>query len=347
MKEPTRILVVRPDRIGDFVLTVPSVEALRRAYPGARIDALLSPRVAPLAGMVKGLDSVLRDPGGFWPLVKGIRSGRFDTAVFPYGSIRTVAAAAAGGIRRRIGNGYRSYAPLLTDRVRLRRAHPKIHEVDYCLRLLGPLAVPVPHRPEPRLALPESVRQEGRRVLDRTAGEGARVILVHPGGGGSAGRPAPETFARYAGALAAPGGDPPLSGSAVLVSTGPGEETLARKVANACGGTVLPPVGDVLAFAGVLAGVDLVMAASTGPLHLAAALGTAVIGFYPWRANQASDRWGPRGARARALSPDREGCEECRSGLCAKPVCFERVSDAAVREAARALTRGKPPFGQS
>src|SRR5690606_9462974 len=84
-----RILVARPDRIGDVVLSTPTLRALRNAYPRARITVAVRSLVAPL---LVGLDSVdellLFDPekehagiGGFFRLVERIRSGRFDVAV--------------------------------------------------------------------------------------------------------------------------------------------------------------------------------------------------------------------------------------------------------------------------
>lgn len=55
----SRILVMRIDRLGDFVLSMPLVDNLRRAYPEVKIEVLVRPYLAELAGMVKGIDNVI------------------------------------------------------------------------------------------------------------------------------------------------------------------------------------------------------------------------------------------------------------------------------------------------
>ena len=327
---PRRILVVRPDRIGDVVLTTPLVEALRAAYPEARVEALLAPRVAPLAAAIPGLDGALEDPGEFFLLAGRLRDRGYDLAVFPYGSHRHVGAAALARIPRRVGNGLRPYAALLTDRVRVHRSRPPLHEVDYCLRLLEPLGIEPSTAPRPRLAATGSARLAARTLLTARGLDPGGFVLVHPGGGGSAGRPSPETFRKLA--LAAR--DAALPGAPLWVSAGPGEERLARGV----GGRLLPPIEDLLVYLALAGMAGLYLAGSTGPLHLAAAAGAPALGFYPWKASQTAARWGPRGARALALSPPPEACPHCRAGTCTASACFERIPPEAVAAAARQVT---------
>lgn len=322
---PARLLVIRPDRLGDVVLTLPAVRTLRVAHPHAHLALLLAPGVAPLAPALADVDEVLVDPGGLFPLAGRLRDGRYDLALFPYGSARHVAAARLAGIRRRVGNGLRPYSLLLTDRVRVHRSRPPLHEVEYCRRLLEPLGIPAAPPPVPSLELPGAVRD---RAGDLVGPE--PFVVVHPGGGGSAGRPSPRRF----GELARAARDAALPGTRILVSAGPGEEGQAREAAEAAGGELLPRAPDVLALAGLLSHASLVLAGSTGPLHLAAAAGAPVVGFYPRKASQTVERWGPQGLSSRAITPEVGGCEDCRAATCQAPACFERVPEDAVAAAA-------------
>lgn len=332
MKNPRRVLVVRPDRIGDVVLTAPAIDALRHAWPRARVDLLLAPRVAPL-GEALDVDATVVDPGGLFALAGRLRDGGYDLAVFPYGDARVAAAAALAGIPRRVGNGLRPYSLMLTDRVRLHRSRPPLHEVDYCLRLLAPLGIDPAWEGPPRVTPPLEARAWARD-FERELGLEAPWVLLHPGGGGSAGRPDPETFGRFAAATAA------ATGASVVLTAGPGEEALAARAAATSGGRVLPPVPDLLRLAALLERSQVVLAGSTGPLHLAAAVGAAVVGLYPHKASQAIRRWGPQGPAATALAPPPQGCGDCEAATCARPQCFARLAPGAVAQAAReVLTR--------
>jgi len=63
---PQKILVVRNDKLGDFMLTCPTFALLREALPAARIDALVQDYTAPMAERFAGIDTVIRDPGPGW-----------------------------------------------------------------------------------------------------------------------------------------------------------------------------------------------------------------------------------------------------------------------------------------
>lgn len=327
--------MVRSDRIGDLVLTLPLIEVLARSELGGTrrvvVEALLAPGPAPLAPSIPHLGECLVDPGDLLGLAGRLRDRAYDLAILPYASARLAAATWLAGIPRRIGNGLRLYSPLFTDRVRLHRSRPPIHEADYCLGLLGPLGLSPERPPLPRLVPPTETSERARGLLSE-AGLGDReLVVVHPGGGGSAGRPSPEDFARFA-RIARDAAHP---GATLCVSHGPGEEALAEETRSACEGLLLPPAPDVAVYQAMLARSALFLAGSTGPLHLAAASGVPTLGFYPWKASQTATRWAPRGERTATLSPPREGCRDCEEGRCTAPACFARISPEEVARQAR------------
>jgi len=288
-----RILVLRNDRIGDLVLALPLMQALHEA--GAAVGVLASPYAAPLlqgdprvaALLVDGPDAAGR-----------IAAGRFDTALVLWAGWRNAWLAWRAGIPQRLGPTARPFSPLFTRRLPLRRSAGWDHEsalnfaFGEALGLQGPC-------PAPRLALPAEAARAAAGWLRAKGPRGkGPLAALHPGSRGSA-QPWPvERFAKLGLELRR------RHGARLLVTGGPGDEAAAADCAALLGpGTPVCLGLDLPAFAALLGRADLFVAGSTGPLHLAAAQGTTVLGLYaPLRA-MAPLRWGPRGSRRAVLSP--------------------------------------------
>ena len=138
-----RILVVRTDCIGDVVLSLPVVTALRRAYPGAYLAMLVHPGIRGIVEHHPDLDGVLWDGAGetgfrgFFRLLGEIRRGKFDVALLLHPTLRLAVVLALAGIPVRVGTGYRFYAFLFNRRVWEHRKDSRRHEVEYNLSLAG------------------------------------------------------------------------------------------------------------------------------------------------------------------------------------------------------------------
>ena len=141
---PSRILLVRTDRIGDTLLTLPAVNALRQKFPDAFIAFLCQPYTEPMVRRINGLDQVLtyenegKHQGfqGLELLSKELRSYQFDFSVVFFPRASLIWALWRSGIPRRIGTGFRWYSFLLTDRVMEHRSECLKHEADYNLSLI-------------------------------------------------------------------------------------------------------------------------------------------------------------------------------------------------------------------
>jgi heptosyltransferase III len=153
--------------------------------------------------------------------------------------------------------------------------------------------------------------------------------VIHPGSGGSARDWPLERFGDLGRMIAT------KYGVRVLVTGGEREHEATALVAeragagaiSLCGALTLPELAALYARAAV------VIANSTGPLHLAAALGTAVVGIYPQLTAMSPARWGPYTDRKRVLVPDAPAdCRLCRKGercACIESITREQVYDAA------------------
>jgi ADP-heptose:LPS heptosyltransferase len=150
---------------------------------------------------------------------------------------------------------------------------------------------------------------------------GAAFAVVHPGSGGSARDWPPERFASLAGSLAG-------EGVMVLVTGSAAERPLVDRVISTCGSGVIGAAGvfDLHELAAMLSACSLFVGNSSGPLHLAVAMGTPVVGLYPQIPEIGPRRWGPYAELARVIVPDRPAtCRECRGRGARKCACMETI----------------------
>jgi lipopolysaccharide heptosyltransferase I len=279
-------LIVRLGALGDIVHALPLAAALRAASPGARIDWLVDVRHRAILDRVDGLSTILpidtrrmRGATGVPAVVRALRAARYDVAIDAQGLVKSALLARLAGAGRVLG----------FDRAHLREplarwmydgtaAPAGPHVLDKAAALaaaLGAQASP------PRFALrpPASdVAARARAVLGVAADR--PFAALNPGAAWPNKRWPADRFGALAQHLHA------RHGWASIVTWGPGEESLAAAVvaaANAGGGDAVaaaaPPtdLGELLA---LLAAAGLVVAGDTGPLHLAGALGTPVVGLY-------------------------------------------------------------------
>lgn len=282
-----RILLVRSDRLGDVLLATPMATALRRHVPDAWIAWLTGPYAAPLLEHNPDVNEVIVDEGGpAGALARRLRAGRYDVAVLASLTPRHAWATWRAGVPRRVGPLKSAWAALLSQPMRQRRSRARLHEADQNLELLRPLGVPFRRLPT-RLELTEAERAAGVQALEALGCGGARrpLVVLHPGGGGSAPQWPPELYLELGRRLV-------CAGAAVLVTAGPGECFEAG--AASAGLRFLPPGSvSVRELAGLLSPAALVVTNSTGPLHMAVALEVPTVSVYPGIGSAQAFRWGP------------------------------------------------------
>ncbi len=308
-----RIAVLRANSIGDFVLTLPALAALRSAYPSAEItllgDAwhpdLLAGRpgpwdrvevVPPYAG-VRGNDSASHSSQEVQGFFTEQRSRRYDLAVQLHGGgansnpfVEALGAGLTVGLRDRD-------APPLDRWLRYRHYQHEVHRFLEVVSLIG--AVPVGF--EPQLAVTRDDRIAAAAVLPR----GRPLVALHPGANDPRRRWPGENFAQVADVVAARGA------SVVVIGHGWADARAAEEIIRAAGREVTDLVGKLTLAGtiGVLAASRLVVANDSGPRHLAAAVGTPTVGVYWWR-NLLNT--GPlTAARHRVVVSARSTCPSC------------------------------------
>lgn len=315
MTAPRAIALVKLSALGDVVHATPVVEALADAFPAARLTWVVERRAAALLHDHPRLADIITLDTRGWrqvrtpsaartlartlrELLQRLRGARFDVAVDLQGLAKSGVVTAATGAPLRIGFASGFQRERLNALFTNRRVAPPPsarHVVEQYLALLEPLGV-TPRRVVFRLPCREAA--EGR-VDEFFAAAGlkphARLVVLNPGAGQAAKRWPVERFAELAARLTGE------ASARVLVLWGPGEQAAARTIGTAPGVVLAPPT-DLDTLVAVVRRASLVVAADTGPLHVAAAVGAPCVGLY---GPTSAVRNGPYGTGHRTLSaPD-------------------------------------------
>ncbi len=314
----TKIAIVKLSSLGDVIHAIPVARALRRARPGIHLAWIVEAREYALLKDHPDLDTVVpvdtrlwrrlvRRPSGVREVLgkvgrlRGrIRAARFDVALDLQGLIKSGLLTAYTGAPLRIGftaDHCREGLNCLFTNRRVRPPATAVHVVDQNLALLGPLGVaPGPvefHVPIPARALlrmDDFLGEQGVKSRDL-------LVAVNPGAGRVSKQWPVAHFRRLVDRLAQ---EPDVR---ILVLWGPDEAHMARQIRDGSSvRVILAPPTDLHELAALLKRSALMVANDTGPLHLAAALGTPSLGLFgPTRA----ERNGPYGPHGRGLqSPD-------------------------------------------
>jgi len=291
-----RILVVRNDRFGEFLLNIPAIRALKEVFSSAAICAAVNPDVASLAARVPYIGEIIEWAGSArhtagekLRLLKRLKEKRFDLSVILNPSKEFHIYSFLAGIPCRVGYD-RKWGFLLTHRLRDEKSAGKKHEVEYNLDLVG-LAGAKTADKRLSLTLENDIIINSIRELSLEGPE--RLIALHPWTSDSIKQWPLENFLLLAKYLSS------RFGSFKIVIIG-GKENLKRSSALFSGlnDNIVNLTGktSLVQLAAVLKKCSLLISGDSGPVHLAAAVGTPVLAIFrndiPGKSPQ---RWGPWG----------------------------------------------------
>jgi ADP-heptose:LPS heptosyltransferase len=308
-----KIAVLRANALGDYLFCLPALEALRAAYPSAEIVLLGAPWhhrfltgrpgpvdrvlvVPPMAGVRDALpdDPAPADRATF---IAKARAERFDLAVQMHGGGRNTNPLVAA-LGARVTAGLRANdAPPLDRWVRYVYYQPEVFRYLEVAALVGADAVGY----EPRLTPTPADVSESVSVVG--SADNMRVAL-HPGATDPRRRWPPQRFAAVGDAAAAEGAE-------VIITGTPAEASIVDDVRDAMRAPARPLVGalSIGGLAATYARCTVVVSNDTGPLHLAAAVGTPAVGLF-WVGNLINGANVTRG-RYRPIPSWTIHCPEC------------------------------------
>ena len=334
-----RFLIYRADRVGDVVLTLPVVGLIRNTFPGAEITFFLRSYTRELVAEYPGVSGViLADRNGrvrpFDDLLLDVRQGGFDAAVHVFPRPAQAWLSYRAKIPVRVGTAFRWYSWLYNRWVWDHRKTGDLHEAVYNIRLLRKLGVSVPDSVRPSLHVPAAYRQAALNTARRLGIlENDRVVALHPGSGGSARDWDPSQFSQLSRELSAKGFRPVITGAQE-------ERQLVEQVVAGSNGSAVAAAGafSLMELAAFLQSCSVVVSNSTGPMHIAAAVGTPLVGLFPPIAAASARRWGPLGDRTMTFTPDAAKCPLCKGGDCQSNVCMRQITVTEVLGAVETLT---------
>ncbi len=352
-QDARKLLCIRLDTMGDVLMSGPAMDALRHSLPGASLTLLTSLSGAAIARMMPQVDGVIvyeapwmkatapRASGApDLEMAAALRRRRFDAAViFTVYSQNPLPAAFLchlAGIPLRLAHCRENPYQLLTSWVRETEPEGGVrHEVRRQLDLVKSVGCETPDE-RMRLCVPAAVRERVRLRLGRMGiGPGSRWVMVHPGATAASRRYPPEGFAEVARALVERG--------CRVVFTGVWQEReLVESIRAAAGaGTVsLAGVLNLEELTALVSLAPLLVSNNTGPVHIAAALGTPVVDIYALTNPQHTPWMTPQ----RVLTHD-VPCKYCYQSMCpaGHHECLRGIPPAAVVQAAEDLMAETAP----
>lgn len=280
---PRRILLLRLERIGDLLMTLDAIDDVRRAVPSARLDLVVGSWNAELAGRIRGVDHVetldaawlARGSAGV-PLhrllrhARGWRTRRYDLAINFEPDIRGNLLLAAARAPMTAGFASGGGGALLDVALPY---DPRAHTTANARRLVAALLDVPPSGGSARL---EITVEERRAAARRLAGRRAPLIGLHVSGGRAVKQWDPQRFAALASRLVRTRG-------ATIVLTGSAEDRpMVNDLLRGLGpdGVDLAGTLDLPNLAATLESLDLFITGDTGPMHVAAAVGTPVVAIF-------------------------------------------------------------------
>ncbi len=306
-----RILVVRNDKLGDFMLAWPAFALLKHYLPQSNITALVPEYTAPAAELCPYIDDILIDnQEGITGLSKMFRRANLDAMIALFSTTRVAIAGMLARIPYRLAPATKIAQIFYTNRTVQRRSLSEKPEHLYNSELVAQLLVDlkiVPnnftlelrgndHLPKevtrPLLKL-EGNREEVKRnfLQQHNLPNNTKLAFVHPGSGGSSVTLSTEQYANLADNIAE-NSNHPIS---IIICAGPREleiaEDLQTLLSNNVTSSIYHSTDGLRQFIEIMQIADLFISGSTGTLHIAGALDIPTVGFYPIKQSSTSLRW--------------------------------------------------------
>lgn len=318
------ILLIRLSSLGDIVLTTPAIRAVRANFPNAYIAMLVAKQSADVLLENPNLDEIItfdrlakdKDTGEMWRIVRLLRERKFTLAIDLQRKFRTEMLMYLSGATERVGKGW-----LCTTRVLEQgNKHATAHYFD----LLHAAGIPA-EDPELELFLAESERRDVVQKLKTAGVVDARLkVGLFPGAGWKLREWMPERFAAIGDRLVQ------YFDADVLIFGGQKESELVHTVANLMHTRPIPFAGNlqIRQLAACIEQCNLFVTNDTGPMHIAAAVGTPTVSLFG-PGNHI--RFQPLGALHQTIrhavpcSPCKQFTDKCKDNICMKGIGVDEV----------------------
>lgn len=324
MIKPENLLIIRTDRIGDVVLTLPLAEVIKRKFPDCKITFLIRNYTKSLVEGNPFIDDVLtlHEHDGK-PSIKENRENisrqKFDSSIVVYPTFTLALIIYLSGIKNIIGTGYRWYSFLFRHKVFQHRKYAEMHELEFNLKLLEVFGIHEKVKEGEvnfNLKIKESAKVND--LAERVVNKNKPVVMIHPGSGGSAVDLPIEKFKELVILL------DKRNDLEIIITGSESEENLCNTLAVSKRVHNFAGIFSLDELTAMINKADIFVSNSTGPIHIAAALGKKTIGFYPNLLQCSAKRWGPYSDKSVVFTPKSE-CLDCGREQCNKRECMNSI----------------------
>jgi ADP-heptose:LPS heptosyltransferase len=327
MIKPKNLLLIRSDRIGDVILSLPLAEIIKKHYPDCKITFLLRDYTKELASSNPFIEEVLvlKEKDGEIDInanLNMISEKKFDTCITVYPTFRIAWLVFRTRIKNRIGSGYRWYSSLFNKKVFEHRKYADKHELEYnvnMLKLIGIEEKITKDNVHFFIEIDKSVNEKIYEILDHNGIKSSKpLVIVHPGSGGSAVDLPVDKFKSLVERLVE-------SNTQVLITGSESEKFLCQELVVHTSVRNFAGKFSLKELVALINKADVFISNSTGPIHIAAALNKFSIGFYPYLTACLPRRWGPYSNKSKIYMPESD-CEDCRKNQCTKTECMNTIN---------------------
>ncbi len=339
MKAPENILIVRTDRIGDIVLSLPLAGLVKKHFPNCKVTFLVRDYTKTLVEEHPYIDEIiiLKETDGkvfVKENIKILKQKHFDVSIVVYPTFTTSLVLFFAKIKKRIGTGYRWYSFFFNKRVYEHRKYAEKHELEYNIDLLKEIDIKekvLPGNVNFDIRINKGDQDKIKSLLkSEKINDNAKLVIIHPGSGGSSVDLPTEKMIALTRMLSE------VDDVKIVITGDNSEKELCHKFIVKESVINLAGMLNLSELKALLNRADIFISNSTGPIHIAAALGKFTVGFYPKILACSPQRWGPFTDKKAIFSPtiDCNNCtrEQCEKLDCMNSIDIGKVFDKIIRE---------------
>jgi len=343
MKPPQKILLVRTDRIGDVVLSLPMAELVKKKYPQCEVSYLIREYTVALLEGNQFIDKVIiaeesNDEILFTNNLQKIKSEKFDTCIVINPTLKIALIMFLAGIKNRIGTGYRWYSFLFNKKVYEHRKYGDKHELEYNINLLGQIGIETANTADEikfnLTASENSLHEIDSLLLEKGYKPGNKIVIIHPGSGGSSVDLPKEKLIQLTKLISS------LDEVTIIITGSKNEIELCKEFEVSDSVKNFAGQLDLNLLKALIKKSNLFISNSTGPMHIAAAYDVFVLGFFPKIAACSQNRWGPYTVNRTIFVPTID-CVNCTRKQCAKLDCMNSIDIGKVFDETRRVLKIK------
>ncbi|HEX9252530.1 MAG TPA: glycosyltransferase family 9 protein [Ignavibacteriaceae bacterium] len=323
---PKNILIVRTDRIGDLILTLPLAGLIKKQYPEAKVTFLVREYTKNIVSNHPFIDEiiVLKEVDGnalLFENINLIKQKNFDSCIVVYPRFKISLIVFLSRVKNRIGTGYRWYSFLFNLKVYEHRKNAERHEMEYNVNLLEKLGIKnsvAVNNVKYDLRVDEhSLQNVIKILLDEKLDLQRPIIIVHPGSGGSSIDLPVNKFNELVKRL-------DDDNYQIILTGSKSEVELCEKIKSSAKLKNFAGKFNLDELTALISKSAMFISNSTGPIHIAAALGKYTVGFYPKIVSCSQERWGPYTNKKLVYEPQLD-CKNCTREQCEKLNCMDSI----------------------